>query len=94
MFMAATSSPSRAESRQFSELVDLKCDVIVATGGGATLTLLKQATRTIPVVMTAAPDPVAQGYVQSLARRRHQPEAPSCCCHPIAQRLFETSTRS
>ena len=27
-----------------SELVDLKCDVIVATGGGATLTLLKQAT--------------------------------------------------
>ncbi len=51
-----------------AELVDLKCDVIVATGGGATLTLLKQATRTIPVVMTAAPDPVAQGYVQSLAR--------------------------
>ena len=51
-----------------AELVDLKCDVIVATGGGATLTLLKQATRTIPVVMTAAPDPVSQGYVQSLAR--------------------------
>jgi ABC-type uncharacterized transport system substrate-binding protein len=51
-----------------AELVDLKCDVIVATGGGNTLTLLKQATRSIPVVMTAAPDPVAQGYVQSLAR--------------------------
>jgi len=51
-----------------AELVDLKCDLIVATGGGATLTLLKQATRTIPVIMTAAPDPVAQGYVQSLAR--------------------------
>jgi len=51
-----------------AELVDLKCDVIVATGGGATLTLLKQATRTIPIVMTAAPDPVSQGYVQSLAR--------------------------
>ncbi|MGW1420358.1 ABC transporter substrate-binding protein [Bradyrhizobium manausense] len=51
-----------------TELVDLKCDVIVATGGGATLALLKQATRTIPVVMTAAPDPVSQGYVQSLAR--------------------------
>jgi len=51
-----------------AELVDLKVDVIVATGGGNTLTLLKQATRTIPVVMTAAPDPVAQGYVQSLAR--------------------------
>jgi putative ABC transport system substrate-binding protein len=51
-----------------AELVDLKCDVIVATGGGATLSLLKQATRTIPIVMTAAPDPVSQGYVQSLAR--------------------------
>jgi putative ABC transport system substrate-binding protein len=51
-----------------AELVDLKVDVIVATGGGNTLTLLKQATRSIPVVMTAAPDPVTQGYVQSLAR--------------------------
>lgn len=51
-----------------AELVDLKVDVIVATGGGNTLTLLKQATRSIPVVMTAAPDPVAQGYVQSLSR--------------------------
>lgn len=51
-----------------AELVDLKCDVIVATGGGNTLALLKQATRSIPVVMTAGPDPVAQGFVQSLAR--------------------------
>jgi ABC-type uncharacterized transport system substrate-binding protein len=51
-----------------AELVDLKVDMIVATGGGNTLTLLKRATRSIPIVMTAAPDPVAQGYVQSLAR--------------------------
>src|SRR4051812_15368734 len=50
------------------ELVDLKVDVIVATGGGTALTSLKQATATIPIVMTAAPDPVTQGYVQSLAR--------------------------
>jgi putative tryptophan/tyrosine transport system substrate-binding protein len=50
-----------------AELIDLKVDMIVATGGGATLQLLKQATSRIPIVMTAAPDPVKQRYVQSLA---------------------------
>src|SRR5262249_29244253 len=49
-------------------LVDLKVDAIVATGGGTTLSLLKQATTTIPIIMTASPDPVAQGFAQSLAR--------------------------
>jgi putative ABC transport system substrate-binding protein len=49
-------------------LVELKVDMIVATGGGATLSLLKQATTTIPIIMTASPDPVKQGFVQSLAR--------------------------
>jgi putative ABC transport system substrate-binding protein len=50
------------------ELVDLKVDVIVATGGGTILSLLKQATSTIPIIMTAAPDPVQQGLAKSLAR--------------------------
>jgi putative ABC transport system substrate-binding protein len=50
------------------ELVGLNVDMIVATGGGATLSLLKQATVTVPIIMTAAPDPVRQGFVQSLAR--------------------------
>jgi putative ABC transport system substrate-binding protein len=54
--------------QSIAELVDLKVDMIVATGGGATLPSLKQATNTIPIIMTAAPDPVNQGYVQSLAR--------------------------
>ena len=57
----------RGTDRQAAELVDLKVDLIVATGGGATLSSLKQATSTIPIVMTAAPDPVSQGYVRSLA---------------------------
>jgi len=48
------------------ELVRLQVDVIVAPG--PTLAVLKQATSTIPVVMTGAGDPVAQGYVQSLGR--------------------------
>jgi len=51
-----------------AELIGLRVDVIVATGGGMTLSLLKQATTTIPIVMTAAPDPLRQGFVQSLAR--------------------------
>jgi putative ABC transport system substrate-binding protein len=51
-----------------AELAGLQLDVIVATGGGAALPLLKQATTTIPIVMTAASDdPVRQGLVQSLA---------------------------
>ena len=48
-----------------AELVRLKVDVIVAAGAG--LHALKQATSTIPVVMTAATDPVGSGYIQSLA---------------------------
>jgi putative tryptophan/tyrosine transport system substrate-binding protein len=51
-----------------AELVSLQVDIIVATGGGTTLSLLKQATTAIPIVMTAAPDPVGQGFAQSLAR--------------------------
>ena len=49
-----------------AELVRLQVDVIVA--GNPVLPALKQATSTIPVVMIGASDPVAQGFVQSLAR--------------------------
>jgi ABC-type uncharacterized transport system substrate-binding protein len=51
-----------------AELAGLQVDVIVATGGGTVLSLLKRATTTIPIVMTAASDdPVRQGLAQSLA---------------------------
>ncbi|HEV2057518.1 MAG TPA: ABC transporter substrate-binding protein [Methylomirabilota bacterium] len=49
-----------------AELVRLQVDVIVAPG--PTLAALKQATSTIPIIMTGAGDPVAEGLVQSLAR--------------------------
>ena len=48
-----------------AELVRLRVDVIVS--GGPTLPALKQATSTIPIVMTGG-DPVGQAFVQSLAR--------------------------
>ena len=49
------------------ELVRLKVDIIVSTGGSATRAS-KEATSTIPVVMTNDPDPVGNGHVASLAR--------------------------
>jgi putative ABC transport system substrate-binding protein len=49
-----------------AELVRLRVDVIVAAG--PTLPALKQATSTIPVVMTGAADPVGQGFAESLGR--------------------------
>ena len=51
-----------------ADLIGLQVDVIVATGAGTTLSLLKKATTTIPIIMTAAPDPVGEGFVQNLAR--------------------------
>jgi putative ABC transport system substrate-binding protein len=50
-----------------NELVRLKVDVIVASSNPAIIAL-KQATSTIPIVMSSVGDPVGAGFVQSLAR--------------------------
>jgi len=50
-----------------AELVALKLDIIVAPGTPQALAA-KQATTTIPIVFTAASDPVPDGLVASLAR--------------------------
>ncbi|MBI4487519.1 MAG: ABC transporter substrate-binding protein [Deltaproteobacteria bacterium] len=50
-----------------ADLVSLKVDVIVAPGTGP-VSAAKQATRTIPIVMVNAADPVGDGFVSSLAR--------------------------
>jgi ABC-type uncharacterized transport system substrate-binding protein len=50
-----------------AELVRLKVDVIAAAGTLAPLAA-KQASSTIPIVMTAAGDPLGSGLVASLAR--------------------------
>jgi len=53
--------------RLAAELIGLKADVIVTSGTPATQAA-KQATRTIPIVMTNNADPVGAGLVASLAR--------------------------
>ena len=50
-----------------AELVRLKVDVIVASSTPGTLAA-KNATSTIPIVMTASADPVPTGLISSLAR--------------------------
>ncbi len=52
-----------------AELVRLKVDIIVTTGGAPVIRAAKNATKTIPIVMTGPGlDPVEAGLVESLAR--------------------------
>jgi putative tryptophan/tyrosine transport system substrate-binding protein len=56
------------DARKYAtELIALKPDVILASGGAIVGPLL-QVTRTVPIVFTQTPDPVAAGFVASLAR--------------------------
>ena len=50
-----------------AQLVQMKVDVIVAAGTNA-IKAAQQATATIPIVMVGTGDPVASGFVASLAR--------------------------
>src|SRR5581483_7905603 len=50
-----------------TELVHLKVDVLVSAGSSVTGPF-KEATKTIPIVMTQDTDPVGNGFVASLAR--------------------------
>jgi putative ABC transport system substrate-binding protein len=52
-----------------AELVRLKVHIIVVAGGNEQVQAAKNATKTIPIVMTGAGlDPVEAGFVESLAR--------------------------
>jgi putative ABC transport system substrate-binding protein len=62
----ASANPSEIR-RHAAELVALMPDVILATGD-STMPPLLQATRTVPIVFPVVVDPVANGYVESLAR--------------------------
>ena len=52
-----------------AELVRLKVDIIMVTGGDPVIRAAKNATKTIPIVMMgSAADPVEAGLIESLAR--------------------------
>jgi putative tryptophan/tyrosine transport system substrate-binding protein len=51
-----------------AELVRLKVDIIVVVGGNTPVRAVKNATKTIPIVMAGGSDPVEAGLVESLAR--------------------------
>jgi putative ABC transport system substrate-binding protein len=50
-----------------ADLVQLNVDVLVA-GNSRAVQALKDATKTIPIVMTGTNDPVGTGFIESLAR--------------------------
>ena len=50
-----------------AQLLRLAPDVILANGDAATR-MMQQSTRTVPIIFIAGSDPVAEGFVQSLAR--------------------------
>jgi putative tryptophan/tyrosine transport system substrate-binding protein len=64
----AEGKPDR-QSQLAAELVRLKVDIIVVAGGDSGIQAAKNATRTIPIVMTGGgSNPVEAGFVESLAR--------------------------
>jgi putative tryptophan/tyrosine transport system substrate-binding protein len=57
-----------ARMRVFAqELLSLAPDVVLATGSGP-VAVLREETRTVPIVFARVSDPVGQGFVASLAR--------------------------
>lgn len=51
------------------ELVNMNVDVLVSRGGNDVTRALMQATKTIPIVMTAGSDAVVRGLLQALRVR-------------------------
>ena len=70
------------------ELVDLNVDVIVTVATPATLAA-KNATSTIPIVFVAVADPVAGGFVASLARPGGNLTGVSSINHELAAKRLE-----
>jgi hypothetical protein len=63
-------STAGVDTRKYAaELAALPSDVVLANGTEA-VGFLQAATRTIPIVFVLVPDPIGQGFVDSLARPR------------------------
>ena len=51
-----------------ADLIGLNVDVIIVSGGSSTIAAVRNATRAIPIIFAGSNDPVASGFVTSLAR--------------------------
>ena len=67
MTFATLRGKHRSHSRLVTELVQLKVDLLVL-GAQPAIRAAKQATKTIPIVIVTTQNPVAAGFVDSLAR--------------------------
>jgi putative tryptophan/tyrosine transport system substrate-binding protein len=59
---------SDRQAKLARELVGMKVDVLIASGGNDVTGALMKATNSIPIIMTAGSNPVARGLISSLAR--------------------------
>jgi putative tryptophan/tyrosine transport system substrate-binding protein len=75
-----------------AELVHLPVDVLVAAGT-APIQATQHATRTIPIVMAWSTDPVAQGFVASLARPGGNITGLSAMRHDLLGKQLELLTQ-
>jgi len=66
-YRSAQSNPELIDDLA-EELARMKVDVIVTAGSNALLRAAARATSTIPIVMPGSADPIAEGFVASLAR--------------------------
>jgi putative ABC transport system substrate-binding protein len=71
-----------------AELAHMSVDVIVA-GGSPAVQAAKQATTSIPIVMTRVGDPVGSGFVASLARPERNITGPSNLLGEVASKYVE-----
>jgi putative ABC transport system substrate-binding protein len=65
-YRSAEGKPDRLPALA-TELVRLKVDVLVVSGGGSTVLRVKKETNSVPIIFTLVSDPVGEGLVASLA---------------------------
>jgi putative ABC transport system substrate-binding protein len=72
-----------------AELVQIKVDAIVTNGGDAPILAAMNATKTIPIIFETGSDPVARGFVASLARPEGNLTGLSWMAHELGGKRLE-----
>jgi putative ABC transport system substrate-binding protein len=72
-----------------AELVQLRVDAIVTNGGDAPILAAMNATKTTPIIFETGSDPVARGFVASLARPEGNLTGLSWMAHELGGKRLE-----